>query len=95
MYQSAIALPGTFTDVVLGTLQDVNQTFAKNGDHGLVRAVTSVVGKEAEQEVFFRPMPKKHLTSQPFLTTATRGFAFIAIQEFVIPDPVQTLAPSR
>jgi hypothetical protein len=83
-FQSAIALAGTFTDVVLGTLQDVNQMFAKNGDDGLVRAVTSVVGNEAEQEGFFRLMQKKRPSSQPFLTTATRDFAFTAIQDFVI-----------
>ncbi|KAL1594062.1 hypothetical protein SLS59_009093 [Nothophoma quercina] len=83
-FQSAIALAGTFTDVVLGTLQDVNHIFAKNGDDGLVRAVTSVVGNEAEQEGFFRLMQKKRPSSQPFLTTATRDFAFTAIQGFVI-----------
>lgn len=83
-FQSAIALAGTFTDVVLGTLQDVNQVFAKNGDDGLVRAVTSVVGNEAEQEGFFRLMQKKRPSSQPFVTTATRDFAFTAIQDFVI-----------
>lgn len=83
-FQSAIALAGTFTDVVLGTLQDVNQIFAKNQDDGLVRAVTSVVGNEAEQEGFFRLMQKKRPSSQPFVTTATRDFAFTAIQDFVI-----------
>ncbi|KAF2997841.1 hypothetical protein E8E13_001812 [Curvularia kusanoi] len=83
-FQSAIALAGTFTDVVLGTLQDVNQIFSQNQDHGLVRAVTSVVGNEAEQEGFFRLMQKKRPSSQPFVTTATRDFAFTAIQDFVI-----------
>ncbi|KAJ4333954.1 hypothetical protein N0V87_007213 [Didymella glomerata] len=83
-FQSAIALAGTFTDVVLGTLQDVNQIFAKNQDDGLVRAVTSVVGNEAAQEGFFRLMQKKRPSSQPFVTTATRDLAFTAIQGFVI-----------
>ncbi|KAJ4985745.1 sexual development protein [Stagonosporopsis vannaccii] len=83
-FQSAIALAGTFTDVVLGTLQDVNQMFSKNQDDGLVRAVTSVVGNEAEQEGFFRLMQKKRPSSQPFLTTATRDFAFTAIQDFIV-----------
>ncbi|KAF1348331.1 late sexual development protein [Lizonia empirigonia] len=83
-FQSAIGLAGTFTDVVLGTLQDVNQIFAKNQDVGLVRAVTSVVGNEAEQEGFFRLTQKKRPSSQPFVTTATRDFAFTAIQDFVI-----------
>lgn len=68
----------------MGTLQDVNQIFAKNQDDGLVRAVTSIVGNEGEQEGFFRLMQKKRPSSQPFLTTATRDFAFTAIQNFVV-----------
>ncbi|KAL5116116.1 hypothetical protein ACEQ8H_006012 [Pleosporales sp. CAS-2024a] len=84
-FQSAIALAGTFTDLVLGTLQDVNQIFAQNGDAGLVRAVSSVIGNEAEQEGFYRLVQRKRPSSQPFLTTATRDFAFTAIQSFVLP----------
>ncbi|KAH7389749.1 hypothetical protein BKA66DRAFT_440030 [Pyrenochaeta sp. MPI-SDFR-AT-0127] len=84
-FQSAIALAGTFTDLVLGTLQDVNQIFAQNEDAGLVRAVSSVIGNEAEQEGFFRLVQKKRPSAQPFLTTATRDFAFTALQSFFIP----------
>lgn len=100
-FQSAIALAGTFTDVVLGTLQDVNQIFAKNGDDGLVRAVSSVIGNEGEQEGFFRLVQKKRVSSQPFLTTSVRDFAFTAIQSFTIPGscpnintiPLKTFKP--
>ena len=84
-FESAIALAGTFTDVVLGTLQDVNQIFAQSGDVDLVRAVSSVIGNEAEQEGFFRFFQRKQPSAQPFLTTSTRDFAFTAIQGFVIP----------
>jgi hypothetical protein len=84
-FHSAIALAGTFTDLVLGTLQDVSQIFAQNGDAGLVRGVSSVVGNEAEQEGFYRLVQKKRVTSQAFLTTASRDFAFTAIQSFAIP----------
>ncbi|KAF2715675.1 late sexual development protein [Pleomassaria siparia CBS 279.74] len=84
-FQSAMSLAGTFTDLVLGTLQDVNQLFAKSGDFGLVRAVSSVIGNEGEQEGFFRLVQKKRPSSQPFLTTAVRDFAFTAIQSFTIP----------
>lgn len=84
-FQSAMALAATFTDVVLGTLQDVNQVFAKNGDFGLVRAVSSVIGNEGEQEGFFRLVQKKRPSAQPFLTTSVRDFAFTAIQSFIIP----------
>ncbi|OAL56255.1 hypothetical protein IQ07DRAFT_593799 [Pyrenochaeta sp. DS3sAY3a] len=84
-FQSAIGLAALFTDVVLGTLQDVNQIFAEGQDAGLVRAVSSVLGNEAEQEGFFRLVQKKRPSAQPFLTTATRDFAFTAIQGFIIP----------
>jgi len=83
-FQSAISLAGTFTDVVLGTLQDVNQIFAKNGDFGLVRAISSVIGNEAEQEGFYRLVQNKRAAAQPFLTTAGRDFAFTAIQGFTV-----------
>ncbi|CAO2652546.1 Nn.00g008290.m01.CDS01 [Neocucurbitaria sp. VM-36] len=100
-FQSAIALAGTFTDLVLGTLQDVNQLFAQSQDTGLVRAVSSVIGNEAEQEGFFRLVQSKRPSAQPFLTTATRDFAFTAIQSFTIPGscpnidtiPLKTFKP--
>jgi hypothetical protein len=91
-FQSAIALAATFTDLVLGTLQDVNQIFAQNGDAGLVRGVSSVIGNEAEQEGFYRLVQKKRVTSQPFLTTATRDFAFTAIKSFAVPDSCPNIA---
>jgi len=84
-FQSAIALAATFTDVVLGTLQDVNEVFAKNGDFDLVRHVSSVIGNEGEQDGFFRLVQKKRPSAQPFLTTSARDFAFTAIQSFTIP----------
>ncbi|KAF2736319.1 hypothetical protein EJ04DRAFT_169528 [Polyplosphaeria fusca] len=100
-FHAAIALAGTFTDVVLGTLQDVNQIFSKNRDDGLVRAVSSVIGNEGEQEGFFRLVQKKRPSSQPFLTTSVRDFAFTAIQGFIIPGscpnidtiPLKTFEP--
>lgn len=91
-FQSAIALAGTFTDLVLGTLQDVNQIFAAAGDAALVRGVSSVLGNEASQEGFFRLVQKKRPTSQAFLTTATRDFAFTAIQSFTIPGSCPNIA---
>ncbi|KNG44448.1 late sexual development protein [Stemphylium lycopersici] len=82
-YSSAIALAATFTDLVLGTLQDASELFARSQDFDLVRAVSSVLGNEGEQEGFFRVEQKKRPSAQPFLTTATRNFAFTAIQSFV------------
>jgi hypothetical protein len=84
-FQSAIALAGTFTDLVLGTLGDVNEIFAKNGDIPLVRQVSSIIGNEAEQEGFFRLIQKKRVTSQAFLTTTVREFAFTAVAGFLVP----------
>ncbi|EAT90175.2 hypothetical protein SNOG_01963 [Parastagonospora nodorum SN15] len=72
-FQSAIALAGTFTDLVLGTLQDVNQIFAASGDAALVRGVSSVLGNEASQEGFFRLVQKKRPTSQAFPNDRDKG----------------------
>ncbi|KAJ4288606.1 hypothetical protein N0V90_011843 [Kalmusia sp. IMI 367209] len=84
-YDSAIALAATFTDIVLGTLQDVNQIFSQNGDNAPVRLVSSVIGNEGEQEGLFRVIQEKTTPAQPFLTTSVRDFAFTAIQGFVVP----------
>ncbi|KAF1994566.1 late sexual development protein [Amniculicola lignicola CBS 123094] len=84
-FQSAINLAATFTDLVLGTLQDVNFIFAQNGDAGLVRGVSSVLGNEAEQEGFYHVLQSKRPTTLPFLTTSVRDFAFTALQSFFIP----------
>jgi hypothetical protein len=100
-FHDAIALASTFTSLVLGTLQDVNELFARNQDFDLVRAISSVIGNEGEQEGFFRMMQKKRPSAQPFLTTASREFAFTAIQSFVVPGscpnigtiPLKTFKP--
>lgn len=86
-FQDAIALAATFTDLVLGTLQDVIEIFADNNDNALTRGIASVIGQEGEQEGFFRLARDKKLipSSQPFLTTSTRDFAFSALQGFVVP----------
>lgn len=50
----ALALASTFTDVVLGTLQDVQFHLASNGAAGVVPIIGSVIGQEGEQNGFFR-----------------------------------------
>jgi hypothetical protein len=90
-FQTAITVAATFTDIVLGTLQDVNQIFAKNGDDRFVRSVSSSIGNEGEQEGFFRLIKKKRPSALPFLTTSTRAFAFSAIQGFVVPGSCPNL----
>ncbi|KAE9364353.1 hypothetical protein N431DRAFT_563676 [Stipitochalara longipes BDJ] len=82
----AIALASTFTDVVLGTLQDVATLMGTDGDAGLIRGIASVVGQEGEQNGFYRSLQGKIPSALPFLTASTRDFAFSALnQNFVVP----------
>ncbi|KAJ5121282.1 uncharacterized protein N7515_009243 [Penicillium bovifimosum] len=100
-FDAAILLASTFTDVVLGTLQDVVERFAMNGDFGLSREVSSIVGQEGEQQGWFRIMQGKVPSELPFLTTSDLNFAFTAIQSFVVPGtcpnidsiPLKTFQP--
>ena len=84
-FADAIALASTFTDVVLGTLQDVQSKLATDGDAGLIRGVGAVIGQEGEQNGYYRSLLNKISSALPFLTTSTREFAFSALnQNFVI-----------
>ncbi|KEF63292.1 uncharacterized protein A1O9_01269 [Exophiala aquamarina CBS 119918] len=83
---SAIKLAQKFTDVVLGTLPDVQTHFGQNGDNGLIRGVGSVIGQEGEQNGFYRNILGKIPSANPFLTAGTREFAFNALnQNFIVP----------
>jgi len=85
-FGDAIALASTFTDVVLGTLQDVVSLFGTDGDSALIRGVASVIGQEGEQNGFYRELLDKVPSALPFLTTSTRDFAFSALnQNFIVP----------
>jgi len=84
-FKDAISLASTFTDVVLGTLQDVVSLFGADLDSGLIRGVASVIGQEGEQNGFYRELLDKIPSALPFLTTSTREFAFSALnQDFVV-----------
>ncbi|KAI0967183.1 sexual development protein [Xylaria arbuscula] len=83
----AINLAETLTAVVLGTLQDAEQSFAQNGDDGPVRAVSSVIGQEGEQNGFYRLLLDRKPSEKPFLTTNVAAFAFSALQQFVVSCP--------
>ncbi|CAJ2512500.1 Uu.00g055150.m01.CDS01 [Anthostomella pinea] len=85
--EEAIDLASTFTDLVLGTLQDASQSFAKNGDDGPVRAIASVIGQEGEQNGFYRFILSRKPSQKPFLTTSTAAFAFSALQQFIVSCP--------
>ena len=85
-FDEAIALASTFTDVVLGTLQDVQSLFGVDGDLGLIRGVASVIGQEGEQNGYYRTLLGKNPSALPFLTTSTREFAFSALNQlFIVP----------
>lgn len=94
-------LASTFTDVVLGTLQDVVERFAIGGDFALTREVSSIIGQEGEQQGWFRIMQGKVPSELPFLTTSDLNFAFTAIQSFTVPGtcpninsiPLETFEP--
>lgn len=102
-FDEAIAFSSTFTDVVLGTLQEAQTNFGIAGDGTkFVGLVGSVIGQEGEQNGFFRSMsPQMKVPSaKPFLTASSGAFAFSALQQLVIvpdscPDklPLPTFAP--
>lgn len=82
----SISLASTFTDVVLGTLPDIQTLFANANDNALIRGVGSVIGQEGEQNGFYRDILGKNPSALPFLTASARDFAFSAIvQNFVVP----------
>jgi hypothetical protein len=86
-FEDAIALASTFTDVVLGTLQDVVSLFGQDGDNGLIGGVAAVIGQEGEQNGYYRTLQGKNPSALPFLTASTREFAFSALnQMFVVPN---------
>ncbi len=83
--KEAVVLAETFTAVVLATLQDVVQLFAKNGDDGAARAVASVIGQEGEQDGFYRILLARKPSQKPFLTTNVAPFAFSVLKTFIVP----------
>lgn len=80
----ALSFAKTFTDVVLGTLQDVQLHLATNGADGVVPVIGSVIGQEGEQNGFFRASTGLIPSSQPFLTRSSREFAFSALNQAVV-----------
>ncbi|KIW13205.1 hypothetical protein PV08_08392 [Exophiala spinifera] len=80
----AIAFAKTFTDVTLGTLQDVQLHLANNNDDGVVPVIGSVIGQEGEQNGFFRLFGGLIPSELPFLTRSTREFAFSVLNQAVV-----------
>ncbi|KAK4617950.1 hypothetical protein CLAFUW4_12511 [Fulvia fulva] len=85
-FDSSISLAATFTDVVLGTLQDALEAFGTDGDSELLALIGSVIGQEGEQVGFYRNIGKKIPSALPFLTRSTAPFAYSALnQVFIVP----------
>ena len=85
-FDSSIALAATFTDLVLGTLQDALAAFGSDGDTELLPLIGGVIGQEGEQVGFYRNIGKKIPSALPFLTRSTAPFAYSALnQMFVVP----------
>ncbi|KAL6251427.1 hypothetical protein RBB50_001636 [Rhinocladiella similis] len=80
----ALAFAKTFTDVVLGTLQDVQLHLANNNDDGVVPVIGSVIGQEGEQNGFFRFFAGLVPSELPFLTRSSREFAFSVLNQAVV-----------
>ncbi|KAK3063039.1 hypothetical protein LTS18_002867 [Coniosporium uncinatum] len=83
--KTALATAITFTDVVMGTLGDVQEKLANAGDNSIIRGIASVIGQEGEQTGFYRSLLQKVAPELPFLTASERRFAFSALQGFVVP----------
>ncbi|KAF7187529.1 hypothetical protein HII31_11153 [Pseudocercospora fuligena] len=83
-FDDAIAFASTFTDVVLGTLQDGQNNFGKDGDIGFIPLLGSVIGQEGEQNGFYRNLGGKIPSQLPFLTRSAGPFAFSALNQMVI-----------
>ncbi|MCJ1455259.1 hypothetical protein MMC28_005613 [Mycoblastus sanguinarius] len=86
-FTEAVFLAQTFTEVVLGTLPEVQTLFAADGgdESALVNLIGSVLAQEGEQTGFYRTVQKKTPSAAPFLTGGSPSFAFSAIQAFIVP----------
>jgi len=85
-FEDAINLANTFTDVVLGTLQDAVTALGADGDIGLIRGIAAVIGQEGQQDGFFRFLQDRTPSAQPFLTASAGPLAWSALnQNFVVP----------
>lgn len=85
-FDTAISTATLFTEVVLGTLQAAQTTFATTGDSELVGLFGSVIGQEGEQVGYYRATGRKVPSSLPFLTGGAGAFAFSALNQlFVVP----------
>lgn len=81
----AVKLADRFTNLVVGTLEDVVFQAASNGDAGFTAGVVASVGDEDMQVGGFHAYLGLAPQSQPFATRSFRGLAFSILQDFVVP----------
>lgn len=85
-FDTAIAVATLFGDLVLGTLQAAQTTFATTGDDGIVGLFGAAMGQEGEQQGYYRITGGKIPSALPFLTGSSGAFAFSALNQlFVVP----------
>ncbi|KAK5165430.1 uncharacterized protein LTR77_008959 [Saxophila tyrrhenica] len=85
-FDSAIGFARTFTDVVLGTLQDALAGLAANGDEEYIPLIGSIIGQEGEQNGYYRSLLDLVPSELPFLTRSKAQFAFSVLnQDVVVP----------
>lgn len=93
-FETAIFVATLFTDVVLGTLPDIQTHFATANDPGFIRGVGSVLAQEGGQMGWFRSILGKNPSANPFLTAATREIAANALaQNFIVSCPASDSVP--
>jgi hypothetical protein len=83
--KSAVELAIRFTDVTMGTLQDVIFSAATAGDAGFTVGVAASTGDEGEQVGGFRTWLGLRSQSQPFMTRSVRDYAFSLLHDFIVP----------
>ncbi|KAL9015615.1 MAG: hypothetical protein Q9185_006998 [Variospora sp. 1 TL-2023] len=86
-FKEAILLAQTFTDIALGTLPEVQEVFATEGSESnrTVRLLGSILAQEGQQDGFFRFIQQKTPSAAPYLTGGSAGFAFTALQAYIVP----------
>ncbi|KAL8828183.1 MAG: hypothetical protein Q9191_002736 [Dirinaria sp. TL-2023a] len=86
-FKDAILLAQTFTDLAIGTLPEVQTLFATDGGDEVANVVLlgSILGQESQQDGFYRTLQQKTPSAAPFITGGSAGFAFTALQMFIVP----------
>lgn len=73
------------TDLDMGILQYVVESFAKSGHPKLASLISSIVGQEGEQTGWFRYNQGAIPSELPFLTITSLSNAFSADQLYIVP----------